>query len=94
VDRSFQAAGAAGVRVMTMADVFEDPQYRSRGTLLEVEDEELGTVHMAAPVPRMSVTPSRVTHVGRPLGHDTDDVLRELGYSVDEIAEGRGEGTW
>ena len=94
VDRSFQAVGAAGVRVMTMADVFEDPQYRSRGTLLEVEDEELGTVHMAAPVPRMSVTPSRVTHVGRPLGHDTDDVLRELGYSVDEIAEGRREGTW
>ncbi len=94
VDQSFQAVGAAGVRVMTMADVFEDPQYRSRGTLLEVEDEELGTIHMAAPVPRMSVTPSRVTHVGRPLGHDTDDVLRELGYSVDEIAEGRREGTW
>lgn len=94
VDRDFQEAGAAGVRVLTMADVFEDPQYRSRGTLLEVEDEELGTVHMAAPVPRMSLTPARVTHVGPPLGRDTDDVLRELGYSSEEIADGRSEGAW
>jgi crotonobetainyl-CoA:carnitine CoA-transferase CaiB-like acyl-CoA transferase len=94
VDRAFQEAGAAGVRVLSMADVFEDPQYRSRGTLLEVEDEELGTVHMAAPVPRMSATPSRVTHVGPPLGHDTDEILRELGYCGEEIAAGHSEGAW
>ncbi|HEX4036030.1 MAG TPA: CoA transferase [Solirubrobacteraceae bacterium] len=94
VDRAFQEAGAAGVRVLSMADVFEDPQYQSRGTLLEVHDEELGTVHMAAPVPRMSATPARVTHVGPPLGHDTDDILRELGYRSEEIAAGRSEGAW
>jgi len=94
VDRCFQKAGAAGVRVLSMADVFEDPQYRARGTLLEVEDEALGTVHMAAPVPRMSATPSRVTHVGPPLGHDTDDILAELGYCSEEIADGRSEGAW
>ena len=94
VDRRFQEAGAAGVRVLTMADVFEDPHYQSRGTLLEVEDETLGVVHMAAPVPRMSVTPPRVTHVGPPLGHDTEDVLREVGYDADDIERGRDEGAW
>jgi crotonobetainyl-CoA:carnitine CoA-transferase CaiB-like acyl-CoA transferase len=94
VDRLFQEAGGAGIRVLTMADVFEDPHYRERETLVEIQDEELGTVSMAAPVPRMSGTPARVGHVGPPLGRDTDDVLADLGYSAAEIGSGRDEGVW
>jgi crotonobetainyl-CoA:carnitine CoA-transferase CaiB-like acyl-CoA transferase len=94
VDRRFQENGAAGIRVLTMADVFADPHYQDRETLVEIEDEELGTVSMAAPVPRMSGTPSRVGHVGPPLGRDTNDVLGDLGYSSAEIENGRDEGAW
>ena len=94
VDRRFQEAGAAGIKVLTMADVYEDPHYRERETLVEIEDEELGTVSLAAPVPRLSGTPARVGHVGPPLGRDTDDVLADLGYSPEEIGSGRDEGAW
>ncbi len=94
VDRLFQEAGGAGIRVLTMKDVFEDPHYRERGTLLEIADDELGTVAMAAPVPRMSGTPARVGHVGPPLGRDTDDVLADLGYTPDAIQSGRNDGIW
>jgi crotonobetainyl-CoA:carnitine CoA-transferase CaiB-like acyl-CoA transferase len=94
VDRLFQEVGGAGIRVLTMADVFEDPHYQERETLVEVEDEELGAVSIAAPVPRMSGTPARVGHVGPPLGRDTDDVLGDLGYSAAEIGSGREEGAW
>jgi crotonobetainyl-CoA:carnitine CoA-transferase CaiB-like acyl-CoA transferase len=94
VDRLFQAAGAAGIRVLTMAGVFEDPHYRARETLIEIEDEELGTVSLAAPVPRMSGTPPHVGHVGPPLGRDTDEVLGDLGYSPEQIGRGREEGAW
>ena len=45
-------------------------------------------------MPRMSATPGRVTHVGPPLGRDTEAVLEELGYSDDEIAAGHGQGVW
>jgi crotonobetainyl-CoA:carnitine CoA-transferase CaiB-like acyl-CoA transferase len=94
IDRLFQEAGAAGIRVLSMADVFQDPHYHERGTLLDVDDEELGAVTLASPVPRMSETPARVAHVGRSLGLDTDEVLDELGYSAAEIARGREEGVW
>jgi len=94
VDRLFSDAGAAGIRVLSMAEVFADPHYAARETLVEVEDSELGRVTIAAPVPRMSATPGRVAHVGPPLGQDTDLVLGELGYSNDEIAAGRDEGAW
>jgi crotonobetainyl-CoA:carnitine CoA-transferase CaiB-like acyl-CoA transferase len=94
VDRFFQEAGGAGIRVLSMADVFADPHYRARETLVDVDDDELGAVTLAAPVPRMSATPARVAHVGQPLGRDTDDVLSALGYSADEIARGREQGIW
>ena len=94
VDRLFADAGAAGIRVLSMAEVFADPHYAARETLVEIEDSELGRVTIAAPVPRMSETPGRVAHVGPPLGQDTDRVLEELGYSIDEIAAGRDEGAW
>ena len=94
VDRIFQEAGGAGIRVLSMADVFADPHYRARETLLDVDDDELGAVTLAAPAPRMSATPARVAHVGQPLGRDTDDVLSALGYSDDEIARGRQQGIW
>jgi crotonobetainyl-CoA:carnitine CoA-transferase CaiB-like acyl-CoA transferase len=94
VDRSFEEAGAAGIRVLSMEDVFADPHYEARETFVEVADEELGTVTIPAPVPRMSATPGRVAHAGPPLGRDTDLVLEELGYSAAEIASGHEEGVW
>jgi crotonobetainyl-CoA:carnitine CoA-transferase CaiB-like acyl-CoA transferase len=94
VDRLFQEAGAAGIRVLSMADAFDDPHYRERATFVEVEDDELGHVTMPAPVPRMSATPSRVAHAGQALGSDTDGVLSGLGYTAEEIAAGRDEGAW
>lgn len=94
VDVLFQEAGAAGIRVLSMADVFSDPHYRDRSTLVPVDDEELGAVTLAAPVPRMSATPGRVTHAGPPLGRDTDEILQTLGYTADEIAAGHAEGIW
>lgn len=94
IDRIFREAGAAGIRVLSMADIFADPHYQSRGTLIEVDDDEVGAVTLAAPVPRMSETPARVSHVGRPLGRDTERVLADLGYSEEDIATGREEGAW
>jgi len=94
IDRLFGEAGAAGIRVLSMADVFADPHYRARETIIDVEDEELDRVTMGAPVPRMSATPGRVTHAGPPLGRDTEDVLQELGFSKEEIASGRDDGIW
>lgn len=94
VNDEFERAGAAGIRVLSMADVFEDPHYAARQTILEVDDDELGKVSVAAPVPRLSQTPGRVNHLGPPLGGDTIAVLKELGFSSREIDSGRSEGAW
>jgi crotonobetainyl-CoA:carnitine CoA-transferase CaiB-like acyl-CoA transferase len=70
---AFDAAEAAIAPVYSMHDVLEDPHVRARAVLIEVD----GVVQQA-PVARLSRTPGRVSHAGRPLGADTDAVLAEL----------------
>jgi len=78
--------------VMSMADIFADPHYRDRRTIIEVPSE-VGPLPQPTVVPRLSATPGRVTHAGPPLGRDTDEVLAGLlGLSPAEIAALRAEG--
>ncbi|MEO8692996.1 MAG: CoA transferase [Acidimicrobiales bacterium] len=55
--------------VFTMDDIFDDQNYRERGTIARVVDDELGPCHVPRAVPRFSRTPGRVHHLGaaRPL---------------------------
>ena len=67
-------AEVAAAPIYTMADVFADPHVRARGAIVDVDG-----VPMQGVVARLSRTPGRVAYAGRPLGADTDAVLRELG---------------
>jgi crotonobetainyl-CoA:carnitine CoA-transferase CaiB-like acyl-CoA transferase len=78
--------------VMSMADIFANPHYRERQTIIEVESD-VGPLPQPAVVPRLSVTPGRVTHAGPALGRHTDEVFGGLlGLSSTEIAALRAEG--
>jgi succinyl-CoA---D-citramalate CoA-transferase len=63
--------------IMSMADIFADPHYRLRQSIIEVPSE-IGLLAQPAVVPRLSATPGRVTHAGPPLGQHTDEVLTSL----------------
>jgi crotonobetainyl-CoA:carnitine CoA-transferase CaiB-like acyl-CoA transferase len=79
--------------IMSMADVFADPHYRERRSIIEVPSE-VGPLPQPTVVPRLSATPGRVTHAGPPLGRHTDEVLGGLlGMSPGEIAALRADGT-
>ena len=78
--------------IMSMADIFADPHYRARETIIDVPSE-VGPLPQPGVVPRLSATPGRVTHAGPPLGRHTDEVLAGLlALSPAEIAALRAEG--
>jgi crotonobetainyl-CoA:carnitine CoA-transferase CaiB-like acyl-CoA transferase len=78
-------AGVPAAPVQERDDLFDDPHVRATGLVEEVEDEELGTLTMTAPVVRLSGTPAAIRFPGRHLGADTREVLAELGRSPQEI---------
>jgi crotonobetainyl-CoA:carnitine CoA-transferase CaiB-like acyl-CoA transferase len=78
LERLLAAANVPATRIFTIADIFGDPHYRARGSIVEAPDADLGTVAMAAVVPRLSATPGAVRHAGHRVGEDTRAVLRDL----------------
>lgn len=79
--------------VNTIAEIFEDPHFKARGAMVEVEDTSGNPVTMPNVVPRLSETPGRVTSTGPLLGNATDSVLGDLcGLDPEEIARLREKG--
>jgi crotonobetainyl-CoA:carnitine CoA-transferase CaiB-like acyl-CoA transferase len=64
VDRFMNDSGIVCGPVYTIADIFEDPQYRARDLLVEMEDPELGTIVSPGVVPRLSETPGELRWTG------------------------------
>jgi crotonobetainyl-CoA:carnitine CoA-transferase CaiB-like acyl-CoA transferase len=88
-----EAADAIVGPVYDMADIFEDEQYAARNDIVEMDDEDLGSLRTAAPVPRLTRTPGTVDHAGPGHGQHNDEVyLSELGLDEAEYDRLREEG--
>ncbi len=89
---AFERADAAAAPVYDVRGVMADPQYRALGTVQTVDDDELGPVKMQNVLFRLSETPGGIRWAGRRHGADTDEVLRDAGYSAESISALRAEG--
>jgi crotonobetainyl-CoA:carnitine CoA-transferase CaiB-like acyl-CoA transferase len=73
-------------------DVFHDEQVLANGYVMEIDHPALGPYRTFAPPIRMDATPTRVRSAPPLLDQHTDEVLRELGFTGDEVADLRGRG--
>jgi crotonobetainyl-CoA:carnitine CoA-transferase CaiB-like acyl-CoA transferase len=90
---AFEAAGAAIAPIYDARDVLEDPQYRALGSIVSVDDEDLGSLRMQNVIFRMLGTPGAVRFAGRRVGQDNRLIYGErLGLSAERLAELAEEG--
>jgi len=72
--------------IYDIRDIFADPQFSSRDTIVDVEDRDFGSVKMPNVIPRFVRTPGKIRHTGRQLGEDNVEVYcSELGLSHDDL---------
>jgi crotonobetainyl-CoA:carnitine CoA-transferase CaiB-like acyl-CoA transferase len=91
---TFERAEVAAAPVYDAQQLLADEHLRARGSFLRVDDPDLGTMTVQAPVVRLSDTPGVVEHLGRGLGADNDTVFGGLlGLDAARLAALRSAGT-
>jgi formyl-CoA transferase/CoA:oxalate CoA-transferase len=79
--------------VYSLDEVFQDPHVQARQMVVELEHPSLGTVRQVGIGAKLSETPGSVRSLSPRRGQHTDEVLRDLGYSPQQIEELRAQGT-
>ncbi len=88
----FDAAGVPASPVRTVTELFDDPQVVANDLVVHFEHPAAGAVSMVGPVVQMTRTPSAVRRPPPTLGQHNEEVLREFGYSDQQIADLRAGG--
>src|SRR6185437_16009538 len=94
IDEILNDAGVVCGPINTIADIFEDPQFRAREMLIEHEDPEFGPYTGPGIVPKFSETPGEVRWSGtwEEGSHNAEVYCGLLGMSESDLVELREEG--
>ncbi|HET6948247.1 MAG TPA: CoA transferase, partial [bacterium] len=83
---AFDAAGVPCGPILTVEEVFADPQVAQRSMLQEVDHATVGRVKQTGLPVKLSDTPGRIRSAPPALGQHTESVLSELGLDAPAIA--------
>ncbi|MFY8192092.1 MAG: CaiB/BaiF CoA transferase family protein [Limnohabitans sp.] len=95
VDDVLQALDSVSVpagKIYSIADIANDPHYAARGMLQEITMTDGSQMKVPGVVPKLSVTPGQHRRNAPDLGQDTDDILKEMGLTSEQIQKLKASG--
>lgn len=85
-------AGTQVAPVYNIDEALQDPQVIHRQMILEIEDPVLGKIKQLGIPIKLSETSGKIRFVAPAPGNDTEETMRQLGYSAGEIEKLIAEG--
>ncbi len=79
-------------KIYTVADIANDPHYAARGMLDSITMDDGSKLMVPGVIPKLSRTPGALHRKAPQLGQDTDNVLKDLGVSAEQIQAMRERG--
>jgi crotonobetainyl-CoA:carnitine CoA-transferase CaiB-like acyl-CoA transferase len=92
VTEEFERADAAIAPIYDVRDIIADQQFAALGTIATIADDDWKQVRMQNQLFRLSETAGSIRWTGRPPGHDTDELLAEIGIEPAEVERLRQTG--
>jgi crotonobetainyl-CoA:carnitine CoA-transferase CaiB-like acyl-CoA transferase len=89
-DNWIERLNAAGVpcgKVLSVGEVFADPQINAQEMVLDVDHGQFGVIRMVGFPVKLSDTPCAIRRPAPDLGQHTEGVLKDLGLSEQEIRD-------
>jgi len=88
----FKNLDACIMPVKSFAEACEDPQIKARNMIIEMDHPKFGKIqNVAAPI-KYSRTPLKIKELAPKLGQHTMEILKNFGYSDEDIREFRKKG--
>jgi len=82
----FEAAEVTAAPVYDIDQFVADPHVKERQILVDLPDEEIGSVTVHNVIPRLSATPGALRRAAPKLGQHTAEVLARIGVSGADLA--------
>ncbi len=86
----FRREGITGGPIYDISQIVEDPHFKEREILVDLPDEEMGSVPMHNIIPRLSETPGRFFRPAPEMGQDNAEIFGALGIdpvALDDLTE-------
>jgi len=88
----FSAADCCCEPILNLDEVMKDSEMQARGMVVDLVHESWGAYRQMGIAPRFSLTPGTLHSHAPELGEHTDEVLEQLGYSVEEVKALKSDG--
>ena len=73
-------------RIYTVADIASDPHYKARENIQTIQMKDGSKVDVPGVIPKLSRTPGSIKTLAPDIGQNTDEVLKSIGLTDDQVA--------